>query len=188
MDIKQLTEKLSKSSTSNNGKYVPWWSGWENDSMCRYDLFSAEEIAETDALIATATAEELTAPVCAYKYTLFHLLVWHNFYNAVRSVVERKIIDADVTEGGGKGVTPLMLACFYSNHEMFKLLVRDQNGRRGQDVLALPLGRASRAFVALPLPRAVVRSDSEDSRRAPEYCRRRGRRGQNSDGGDAEGS
>ncbi len=123
MDIKQLTEKLSKSSTSNNGKYVPWWSGWENDSMCRYDLFSAEEIAETDALIATATAEELTAPVCAYKYTLFHLLVWHNFYNAVRSVVERKIIDADVTDGGGKGVTPLMLACFYSNHEMFKLLV-----------------------------------------------------------------
>lgn len=124
MNIKQLTEKLSKSSISNNGKYVPWWSNWENDDYCRYDIFSAEEIAETDELIATATAEELTAPICAYKYTLFHLLVWHNFYNAVKSVIERNLgIDVDLTDGGGKGVTPLMLACYRTNFEMFKLLV-----------------------------------------------------------------
>ncbi len=116
MNIKQLTEKLSKSSISNNGKYVPWWSNWENDDYCRYDIFSAEEIAETDELIATATAEELTAPICAYKYTLFHLLVWHNFYNAVKSVIERNLgIEVDLTDGGGKGVTPLMLACYRTN-------------------------------------------------------------------------
>lgn len=122
MDIKQLTEKLSKSSISNNGSYVPWWNGWETDDYCRYHLFKAEEIAEATALVSAATEEQLTAPECAYKYTLLHLLVWHNFYDAVNSVVARGL-SVDVADGGGKGVTPLMLACFQSNLEMVKLLL-----------------------------------------------------------------
>ena len=122
MDIKQLTEKLSKSSTSYQGKYVPWWSNRENDSMHRYNIFSKEEIEEAEAAIASAADDELTSPVCAYKYTLLHLLVWHNFYNAVKSIAERKL-DIDLTDGGGKGVTPLMLACYRSNLEMVKLLL-----------------------------------------------------------------
>lgn len=122
MDIKQLTEKLSKSSTSYQGKYVPWWSNRENDSMHRYNIFSKEEIEEAEAAIASAADDELTSPVCAYKYTPLHLLVWHNFYNAVKSIAERKL-DIDLTDGGGKGVTPLMLACYRSNLEMVKLLL-----------------------------------------------------------------
>ena len=55
MDIKQFSEKLSKSSTSNNSKYIPWWSGWEDDYMCKYNIMSAEEIAEGNAAVATAT-------------------------------------------------------------------------------------------------------------------------------------
>lgn len=122
MDIKQLAEKLSKSSVSNNGNYVPWWKGWETDDYCRYHLFKAEEIAEVNALVSAATEEQLTAPECAYKYTLLHLLVWHNFYDAVKSIVARGI-SVDVADGGGKGVTPMMLACFQSNLAMFELLL-----------------------------------------------------------------
>lgn len=83
MDIKQLTEKLSKSSTSYQGKYVPWWSNRENDSMHRYNIFSKEEIEEAEDAVASAADDELTSPVCAYKYTPLHLLVWHNFYNVL---------------------------------------------------------------------------------------------------------
>ena len=122
MDIKQFTEKLSKSSACSNGKYVPWWNNWENDYMCRYNVLSAEEIAEAETLTAAATDEELTSPVYASKYSLFHLLVWCNLYNAVKSAIERKI-DVDLTDGGGKGITPLMLACHRTNREMVKLLL-----------------------------------------------------------------
>lgn len=124
MDIKQFTQMLSKSSTNNRGKYVPWWSNWENDDFCRYNVFSPEEISEANTLIASATEEELTAPICYYKYTLFHLLVWHNFYDAVKSVIARNLnINVNLTDGGGKGITPLMLACCRTNLEMVKLLM-----------------------------------------------------------------
>lgn len=122
MDIKQFSEKLSKSSTSNNSKYIPWWSGWEDDYMCKYNIMSAEEIAEGNAAVATATDADLTAPVWAYKHTLLHLLVWFNFYDAVKSIIARKL-DVNITDGGGKGITPLMLACCRSNFEMVELLI-----------------------------------------------------------------
>ncbi len=121
MDIKELTEMLVKSGESNRGKFVPW-CGEDPNGMYRYDMFSSTEIADVDKCAAEFDVDLFTVPVGTSKHTLFHLLVWHNFYNAVKTLIGRKI-DVDVADGGGKGVTSLMLACIRTNLEMVKLLI-----------------------------------------------------------------
>lgn len=129
MDIKEATQILVKSGENfSRNKYVPWWNE-DKDGMYRYDLFTDAEISEINALVESAPNETVFAPVGTYKYTLFHLLVWHNFYDAVKSVIARKI-DVDTADGGGKGITPLMLACSRTNLKMAELLVKS-----GADVM-----------------------------------------------------
>ena len=72
MDIKQLTEKLSKSSTSYQGKYVPWWSNRENDSMHRYNIFSKEEIEEAEDAVASSarTNTRRCTCLCGITFTM----------------------------------------------------------------------------------------------------------------------
>ncbi|MDE6001320.1 MAG: hypothetical protein K2G96_03245, partial [Clostridia bacterium] len=73
--------------------------------------------------VASAKQNELSECCGQNKFTLFHLLVWHNFYDAVKGVLERKVVNPDITDGNGKGVTALMLACNRANLQMVKLLL-----------------------------------------------------------------
>lgn len=120
MNVNELTELFAKS--GRNDKYVPWWDE-DPDGMYRYNIFKQSEIAEVEACIASASPSDLTTPCGTDKFTLFHLLVWHNFYAAVKSILERKAVNPDITDGNGKGVTALMLACGQANLKMVKLFL-----------------------------------------------------------------
>ncbi|MDE6401553.1 MAG: ankyrin repeat domain-containing protein [Clostridiales bacterium] len=137
MNISELTNLLVKSSEDGrNSKYIAWWDEDPN-GMYRYDLFKPTESAEIEDCVASAQPSDLTSPCGTNKFTLFHLLVWHNFYNAVTIILEKKAVDLDITDGAGKGITALMLACSRANLQMVKLLldhganeqVTDSNGR-----------------------------------------------------------
>lgn len=123
MDIKELTAMLVKSGESNmNNKYIPWWDE-DPDGMYRYNIFKQSEISSAEACVSAAQPCELTEYCGAQKYALFHLLVWHNFYGAVKDMLERKAVNPNVTDGKGRGITPLMLACSQANFEMAELLL-----------------------------------------------------------------
>ncbi|MDE6550820.1 MAG: ankyrin repeat domain-containing protein [Clostridia bacterium] len=123
MNINELTDLLVKSGEiGREDKYIAWWD--ENpEGMYRYHLFKQEQIADIKACVASAQASELTAPCGTNKFTLFHLLVWHNFYDAVKDILERKVVNVEITDGDGKGITALMLACNAANLQMVKLLL-----------------------------------------------------------------
>ncbi|MDE6189140.1 MAG: ankyrin repeat domain-containing protein [Clostridia bacterium] len=133
MDIKELTDLLAKfGENGRNAKYIAWWDE-DPDGMYRYSLFKQEEIVDIEACVAAALPSDLAAPCGTHKFTLFHLLVWHNFYNAVKGVLKRKAVEPDITDGGGKGVTALMLACSAANLKMVKLLLESGADEKAAD-------------------------------------------------------
>ncbi|MDE5667323.1 MAG: ankyrin repeat domain-containing protein [Clostridia bacterium] len=123
MNISELTDLLTKSAEQcRNDKYIAWWDE-DPDGMYRYNLFKKAEIEEIEACIASAQLSDLIKPCGTNKFTLFHLLVSRNFYGAVKAILERKAVNPDITDGNGKGITALMLACNLANLQMVKLLL-----------------------------------------------------------------
>lgn len=125
MEIKELSKILGSSLTSNRSKYIPWWTCEFNENMYRYNLFTQEEIKEVQECIANCDKAALTDTSDNYGLTLFHLLVWHNFFDAVKTILDDESLgmDVNITDGRGKGLTPLMLACCRGNFNMTKLLI-----------------------------------------------------------------
>ncbi|MDE5721590.1 MAG: ankyrin repeat domain-containing protein [Clostridia bacterium] len=122
MNINEVTELLVKSGESNRSKYIAWWDE-DPEGMYKYDLFKPTEIADIEACVATAQPSALTSPCGTNKFTLFHLLVWHNFYDAVKGILKTNSVNPDISDGNGKGITALMLACSNANLQMVKLLL-----------------------------------------------------------------
>ena len=80
MNLKELTDLLVTSSERlNETKFIPWWEGDHENAIYRYDVLSAETIQDAEACIDACSKEELLSPVGVMGFTLFHLLVWHNF-------------------------------------------------------------------------------------------------------------
>jgi len=125
MEIKELSKILGSSLTSNRSKYIPWWICEFNENMYRYNLFTQEEIKEVQECIANCDKSALTDTSDNYGLTLFHLLVWHNFFDAVKTILDDESLgmDVNITDGRGKGLTPLMLSCCRGNFNMTKLLI-----------------------------------------------------------------
>ncbi|MDE7298580.1 MAG: ankyrin repeat domain-containing protein [Lachnospiraceae bacterium] len=125
MDIKELIKILGDSIGSNNGKYIPWWTCEFDENMYRYHLFKAEEVQAAQECLAGCDKAVLTDTSGNWGLSLFHLLVWHNFLEAVEKILrdENLGIDVNMTDGRGKGLTPLMLACCRGNFNMAKLLL-----------------------------------------------------------------
>lgn len=123
MDIKELTKVLGSSITSSRYKYIPWWDGDFDEDRYRYNLFSAQEIQDAEACIAECGKEELEDTSGNWGMSLFHLLVWHNFYDGVKKILEEGRADANLADGKGKGLTPFLLACCRGNLAMAKLLL-----------------------------------------------------------------
>lgn len=144
MNINEITTLLTDSAT-NTGKYIPWWE-YDPDN-CDYQdhLFPPEEIQQIIECIRTCDAKTLSTPDGTTGYSLFHLLVWHNFYESVKTALSLGV-DANLTDGQGREVTPLLLTCCRCNYAMAKLLTDhgadrshcDAKGRNGFHYLAHP--------------------------------------------------
>ncbi len=147
MDIKELTNLLESSSANTRCKYIPWWEDDFDNCMYRYDLFKKEEIQNVEACAAECGKDALLAPGGRYGFTVFHYLVWLNFYNAVNRLLSEGILgEAAVNQTGQTGITPLMLACSRGNLAMAELLIThgadsslcDASGRNAYHFLACP--------------------------------------------------
>lgn len=152
MDIKELTTLLTTSATrTNQSKFIPWWEDNFENCTYRYDIFPENVVADIQDCVAQCATESLLAPGIygSYGLTLFHLLVWHNFYDAVKAMLEDKRIsdrDIDQPDHKGYGLTPFLLACCRGNLAMARLLLdhgadcclTDKRGMNAYHFLAYP--------------------------------------------------
>lgn len=150
MHINELTEMLVESSQHfNRTKFIPWWEGDHEEAIYRYEIFSEETRQEVRDCTAECGKEELLAPVGSMGLSLFHLLVWHNFYDVVEELFGSGKLgkeEVDIRDGKGHGLTPLLLACACGNAAMVRLLLEqgaddsvwDERGMNGYHFLARP--------------------------------------------------
>ncbi|MDE7326043.1 MAG: ankyrin repeat domain-containing protein [Lachnospiraceae bacterium] len=144
MDSKEIITKLLDSAESSSGKFIPWWADESNKSNDN-QIFTPEEIREVEEYVKACDADTLSAINSNSGYSLFHLLVWLNFYDAVKMALE-KGVPADLVDGKERGVIPLLFTCCRGNYAMAKLLSEygadlshcDAKGRNGFHYLAHP--------------------------------------------------
>lgn len=145
MNLREITAKLSEQATNHIGKFIPWWE--DNFSECDYEdqIFTPDEITEVEKSVKSSTVNDLSAADQNTGYSLFHLLVWLNFYDAAKEALIEGV-SADLEDGKNLGTTPLLLACSRGNYKMAKLLADhganlahcDAKGRNGFHYLAHP--------------------------------------------------
>lgn len=150
MNMNELTDMLVKSSQQyNQAKFNPWWEGNHEEAIYRYNIFSKETLQNAGDCVAGCGKEELFAPVGNVGLGLFHLLVWHNFYDAVEELFRSGKIgreEIDRTDARGHGLTSLLLACACGNEAMVRLLLEngadqsvcDERGMNAFHFLAYP--------------------------------------------------
>lgn len=150
MNLSELTNLLVTSTQCpNQSRYIPWWTPNPDSRIYDYNILSEETVQDARACIAGCEREELLAPAGRYGLTLFHLLVWHNFYDSVEALLRSKRIgDADVSlpDHRGYGLTPFLLACLRGNLAMAQLLLAhgadgsacDKRGMNAYHFLAYP--------------------------------------------------
>ncbi len=130
MDVKELSELLTRSATRiNQSKYIPWWEDDFENCIYRYDIFPEDMVAEALSCVAACPKETMLAPTGiygGYGLSLFHLLVWHNFYDGIKAMFDEQKLtgeDVNLTDDKGFGLTPLLLACCRGNLKMARLLL-----------------------------------------------------------------
>lgn len=150
MNIKELTDLLVTSSQRySQAKFIPWWEGNHEEAIYCYDIFPEETVRDARACIEGCSKEELISPVGRYGLTLFHLLVWHNFYDTVEHLLSQGRIgreEINMPDHKGNGLTSFLLTCMYGNLPMAKLLLAhgadgsacDKRGMNGYHFLAWP--------------------------------------------------
>ena len=149
MVAKELLDLLVISSQrTNSAKYIPWWEGNHEEAIYRYNIFEEKEVKEAEICLADCGKETLLTAGGYYGLTLFHLLIWHNFYSAVEKMLCDGRIEEEVNmpDTKGNGLTPFLLACFRGNLAMAKLLLAhgadasacDKRGMNAYHFLAYP--------------------------------------------------
>lgn len=148
MSINEITDMLVKSSQQyNQAKFNPWWEGDHEEAIYRYSVFSPETLQNVRDCVAGCDRQEILSPVGGMGLNLFHLLVWHNFYDTVEELLrEGKISgqEIDTPDSRGHGLTPFLLSCARGNAAMARLLLehgadettRDERGMNGFHFLA----------------------------------------------------
>lgn len=127
MNISELTDMLVTSSQQySQAKFIPWWEGNHEEAIYRYDVFSGETLQDARDCAAGCKKEEVLSPVGNMGVTLFHLLVWHNFYDVVEDLLRAGMVggeEIDRTDDKGHGLTAFLLACACGNAAMARLLL-----------------------------------------------------------------
>lgn len=123
----ELTDLLVTSCQQySQAKFIPWWEDDYENSGYWYEIFEQKTIEEVKICIAACEKEELLAPVSRIGLTLFHLLVWHNFYDVVKELLCSGTIteeEVNLPDLNGNGLTPLLLTCLCGNLSMAELLL-----------------------------------------------------------------
>ena len=89
MNISELTDMLVTSSQQyNQAKFNPWWEGDHKEAIYRYSIFSEKDLEGARDCVAGCGKEEIFSPVGEVGLTLFHLLVWHNFQDVVKDLLD----------------------------------------------------------------------------------------------------
>lgn len=150
MNINELTDMLVTSSQQySQVKFNPWWKGDHKEAIYRYSIFSGETLEDARDCLAGCGTETLLSPVGDMGLGLFHLLVWHNFYDIVEELLtDGKISREEINlpDGTGHGLTSFLLACACGNEAMAKLLLEhgadgdacDERGMNGYHFLVWP--------------------------------------------------
>ncbi len=147
MDVKELTALLVNSSENNRCKFIPWWEDDFENCMYRYDLLKKEEIQNVEDCIAACDIDTLLSPVGRYDFTIFHLLIWLNFYHAAEQLLgNQEFAEKGTNLANKNGITPLLLACCRGNLAIVQLLLdhdanptlSDTDGRNVYHYLAHP--------------------------------------------------
>lgn len=127
MDIKELTNLLVTSSEIYcQNQFIPWWEADHKSHTYYYNIFSEDTIQGATACVAECGKEDLLAPVGSKGLTVFHLLVWHNFHDAVELILRTGKItgtQVDTPDHKGHGLTPFLMACWRGNLKLARLLM-----------------------------------------------------------------
>ena len=87
MNIKELTDMLALSSEDfHQSKFIPWWTEDYEKFIYRYHIMDSDMIQEAKICLRECGKEYLLSPAGKLGLTLFHLLVWHNFYDDVNEM------------------------------------------------------------------------------------------------------
>ncbi len=124
-EIKEA-EKFHYTIDRNMNSFHKWWI----PSRGGMDTSVSEELNNKICEHTNSISANAAQVVGYYGLTIFHQLVTHNYYDAVKILLE-KGVNPDVrgAEGKGdyteshKGITPLHLACHAGNLKMVKLLL-----------------------------------------------------------------
>lgn len=152
MDKNKLEELLVESGEIySQARCIPWWEVRQEaaDDLDEDIYFPPEIVEEVNTCIAGCEREELLSAVGNGGFTLFHLLVWHNFYDAAAGMLRDGKIDKetiDLTDHSGQGITAFLLACAQGNLAMVRLLLEyganatvcDKRGMNAFHFLAYP--------------------------------------------------
>lgn len=163
MDKKELTDLLVLSSENfNQTKFIPWWVEDYHKFTYRYRILNEETVRAAEGCAAECRKEDLLSPAGSLGLTLFHLLVLHNFYDAVEKMLcDGRIKGEEINrpDHKGYGLTPFLLACSRGNLAMVRLLLEhgaddaacDKRGMNAYHFLANPKfeGRLACDFASL---------------------------------------
>lgn len=150
MNVEELINLLVSSSEHySQTKFIPWWNANHEDFTYKYNILEDDVIQDAEACLAECGKELLLSPVGRAGLTLFHLLVWHNFYDAVKKMLCDGRIgreDVDIPDHKGHGLTPFLSACVLGNLAMVRLLLEhgandsvcDERGMNAYHFLAYP--------------------------------------------------
>ncbi len=127
MSLDELKDMLVKSSENYpQARFNPWWEANHEEEIYHYSIFSEDTLQDARDCVSDCSKEALLLPVGSMGLNLFHLLVWHNFHDIVKALLDDGRIgreELNKPDDKNHGLTPFLLACACGNAAMVRLLL-----------------------------------------------------------------